>query len=222
VQQVSNLVDKSTLHAEDERRKDYFTALGLAAQQPTAERIDAVEAHLQPYDPLVSYFARQEIADLQSRNEVDPASELVNRLHVIYFAPGVDASTRNVAAAIDLLVRHPEAVADSARRFDVLNGLVQTLRTRWESRQAYPVQSARRQLSDVNRSVVATDKAIQAMEAIHASADISAAEWSSRKQVIDRMLLRPLHGYRSQLQTTAERGENRTQAMRDALTSETE
>jgi hypothetical protein len=220
VRQVSHLVDKSTLHPEDDRRKNYFTALGKAAQQPTAERIDAVAAHLQPYDPLISYFARQEIADLQSRNEIDPASELVNRLHVIYFAPGVDASTRNVAAAIDLLVRNPEAIADPARRFDVLNGLVQTLRNRWESRQAYPVQSPRRQLSDVNRSVVATDKAIEAMESIHADADISVAEWSNRKQVIDRMLLRPLHGYRSQLQTAAERGENRTRAMRDKLTSD--
>lgn len=220
VQQVSHRVDKSTLHPEDDRRKNYFTALGLAAQQPTVERIEAVASHLQPYDPLVSYFARQEIADLQSRDEVDPASELVNRLHVIYFAPGVDASTRNVAAAMDLLVRHPEAISDPARRFDVLNGLVQTLRNRWESRQAYPVQSPRRQLSDVNRSVVATDKAVQAMESMYAAADISDAEWSSRKQVIERMLLRPLHAYRGQLQTAAERGENRTRAMRDAMADE--
>lgn len=214
VQQVSHSTDDAPLHPEDERRKQYFIALGAAARQPrpTAEHIETIAAHLQPYDPLISYFARQEIADLQARGQVDAASELANRLHVIYFATAGDASTRNVAAALELLVQHPQAIADPARRFDTLNGLVQTLRTRWESRQSHAVKSPRRQLSDIDRSLVAIEKGVQSMESLHADAHLSTADWESRKQVIDRILLRPLRAYRSQLQTSALRSEGRTQA----------
>ena len=219
VQQVSHAGDDAPVHPEDERRKQYFIALGAAAQQrqPTVDQIRAIAAHLQPYDPLISYFARQEIADLQARGQVDSAWEFVNRLHVIYFANAGDASTRNVAAALELLVQHPEAVPDPAHRFDTLNGLIQTLRTRWELRQSHPVKSARRQLSDIDRSVVAVEKGVQSMDGLYAEARIADADWENRKQVIDRILLRPLRGYRSQLQASALRSEGRTQAAIKAL-----
>lgn len=221
VQQVSHSVDEVPLHAEDEHRKQYFVTLGAAAKQPSpsAEHINAVIAFLQPYDPLLSYFARQEIADLHARGHVDPATELALRLHVIYFAPVADGSTRNVATAIELLVKEPEAIPDDALRFDVLNGLIQTLRSRWELRQSYSIKSPRRQLSDIDRSIVAIEKAIGSMAPLHSVAQLSESDWESRQQVIDRMLLRPLRAYRSQLQAAATRSEGHTQSVIDSATT---
>lgn len=221
VQQVNHSVGEVPLHIEDEHRKQYFVALGAAAKQPSpsAEHINAVVDFLQPYDPLLSYFARQEIADLHARGHVDPATELALRLHVIYFAPVADGSTRNVATAIELLVKAPEAIPDAAQRFDVLNGLVQTLRSRWELRQSYPVKSPRRQLSDIDRSIVAIEKAIDSMAPLCSVAQLSDSEWESRQQVIDRMLLRPLRAYRSQLQAAATRNEGHTQSVIDTATT---
>jgi len=218
VQQASHSADNTPLIPEDECRKAYFLALGAAAKQPTpdATHLQAIESCLQPYDPLMSYFARQEIADLQARGQVDVAAELSNRLHVIYFAPAGDASTRNIAAAVELLVRSPDAIPDPARRFDTLNGLVQILRTRWELRQSHPVRSTHRQILDIDRSVIAIERAVQTMDTLYASANLSETDWELRKQVVDRILLRPLRAYRSQLQTSA----NRTRAAIDAATDD--
>lgn len=215
IQQVAHHDEKTAVHPEDERRKGYFTALGAAAHKPTAELIDEVAKHLQPYDPLISFFARQEIADLQARGQTDPSSELQHRLHVIYFVPTMDGSTRNVVTAIELLIKHPETIDDPVRRFDTLNGLLQTLRNRWETRQSYPVKSARRQLSDVDRSLVAADKAVQALEGWHREAGLSDSDWASRKLVLDRILQRPLHSYQTQLQAAAARSEVRNK-LKDA------
>ena len=215
IQQVRHVRGDKQTHPEDLTRKNYFEALGAAAQQakPTDAQIATIEACLEPYDPLLSYFARQEIADLQARADTDAAGELAHRLHVIFFAPAGEASTRNVATAIELLVRHPDAIPDDARRFDVLNGLVQLLRTRWESRQNTPVLSVRRQLTDVDRSVVAIEKAMTAMNELASSANLSPDDWATRKQVVDRILLRPLRAYRTDLQATATKTEGRTRAI---------
>ena len=215
LQQVRHVRGEKQTHPEDLARKSYFEAFGNAAQRakPTDIQIAAMEACLEPFDPLMSYFARQEIADLQARSDVDAVGELTHRLHVVYFAPVGEASTRNVASTIELLVRHPEAIPDEARRFDVLNGLVQLLRTRWESRQNAPVLSARRQLTDVDRSVIAVEKALTSMSGLTAPADLTAEEWATRQQVIDRILLRPLRAYRSSLQTAAIKNEGRSRAM---------
>ena len=215
LQQVRHVRGEKQTHPEDLARKSYFEAFGDAAQRakPTDAQIAAMEACLEPFDPLMSYFARQEIADLQARSDVDAVGELTHRLHVVYFAPAGEASTRNVASTIELLVRHPEAIPDEARRFDVLNGLVQLLRTRWESRQNTPVLSARKQLTDVDRSVIAVEKALTAMSELTSSVDLSAEEWATRKQVVDRILLRPLRAYRSSLQAAAVKSEGRSREM---------
>ena len=97
--------------------------------------------------------------------------------------------------------------------FDVLNGLVQLLRTRWESRQNTPVLSARKQLTDVDRSVIAVEKALTSMGELSSSVALTEEEWATRKQVVDRILLRPLRAYRSSLQTAAVKNEGRSRAI---------
>jgi hypothetical protein len=216
VQQVAHKAEKGTMHPEDERRKAYFTALGAAVRSPSNETLQKLASYLYPYDPMITYFARQEIADLQGRNNLNASAELRNRLHVIYFSPALDGSTRNVVAALELMINHPEAIEDPVRRYDTMNGLLQTLRSRWETRQGHPAKSVRRQITDVDRSIVIVDKTVQALDELHDIADVSDTDWEHRKQVIDRMLQRPLHTYRTQLEAASKHNEAKTQLMLNA------
>ena len=218
VQQVKAIDEKQTLHPEDIRRRDYFVALGNAVDRkktPTRKEIAAVEAYLEPFDPLLTYFARQEIADLLARCDEDADRELAYRLHVIFFAPTRDASVRNVAAAIETIVKHPRAVSDDATRFDALNGLIQTLRTRWETRQFINETSAKKVLDDVDQSLIAIEKGVNSLNELAASAGVSETEWANRKQVIERLLLRPLRSYRAEIKTRQDRSQMQARAIFD-------
>jgi len=213
VQQVSHS-DDVPLHPEDERRKRYFVALGEAARQPspTADAIGKIEEQLWPYDPLLTYFAHEEVADLQARGGIQADQELANRLHMVYFAPPGDGSTKPITSAMDLLVQTPDLIPDPTLRFDLLNGLIQTLRSRWEQRQSLNVVAPRRQVSDADRNIVAIEHAVQALDAWQPVTGLSRVEWEHRKQVIDRILLRPLRSHRAQLQESVTRTEVRARA----------
>ncbi len=219
VQQVKAIDEKPTLHPEDLRRRDYFVALGNAARRkkPTREQIAAVEEYLQPYDPLLTYFARQEIADMLARCGEDAAQELAYRLHVIYFVPTRDSSVRNVATAIETVVNHPEAVPDDSVRFDVLNGLIQTLRTRWETRQFISQTSVKKVLEDVDQSLIATENGVNSLNEIAASAGVSEKEWQARKQVIEKLLLRPLRSYKTEVKSRQERSQMQARALLNSI-----
>ncbi len=219
VQQVKAIDEKPTLHPEDLRRRDYFVALGNAARRkkPTREQIAAVEEYLQPYDPLLTYFARQEIADMLARCGEDAARELAYRLHVIYFVPTRDSSVRNVATAIETVVNHPEAVPDDSVRFDVLNGLIQTLRTRWETRQFISQTSVKKVLDDVDQSLIATENGVNSLNEIATSAGVSDKEWQARKQVIEKLLLRPLRSYKTEVKSRQERSQMQARALLNSL-----
>jgi hypothetical protein len=190
------------LHPEDERRKEYFQALGEAGNldRRSLEAVYALGAFFEPYDPLLSLFARQEVAELfAAHGHPDPATELALRLHVIHFTPRGDRSLRNVHAAAELLLRSPEAVSDAQGRFDTFNSLLQTLRSRWEVRSASQIKSVRLAIQDVDRSIVVIEKIVRAMDELAPSAGVAASDWQVRKEVIDRVLLRPLRGYRAEL-----------------------
>lgn len=220
VQQVKAIDEKRTLHPEDVRRRDYFAALGNAVDRkktPTRTQIAAVEAYLEPYDPLLSYFARQEIADLLARCDEDAGRELAYRLHVIYFSPTRDASVRNVATALETLVKHPDAIPDDSTRYDAYNGLIQTMRTRWETRQFISETSAKKVVDDVDKSIIAVEKGVDAMETLAPVAGVPDAEWKMRKQVIDRLLLRPLRAYRNEIRSRQDRSQKHAKAIFDNL-----
>lgn len=215
VQQVKAIDEKQTMHPEDVRRRDYFIALGNAVRQrpPTRDQIAAVEQFFQPYDPLLSYFARQETADLLARANEDAACELACRLHVIYFAPTIDASVRNVAKAVQTIVNHPESIPQDSIRFDALNGLIQTLRVRWELRQSIRETSTRKVMEDIDQSLLAIEKGVESMDALATSAGVSHEDWRVRKEVIERLMLRPLRSYRNEVHERQIRGRAQARAI---------
>ena len=78
--------------------------------------------------------------------------------------------------------------------------------------------SVRRQLTDVDKSVIAAENAMSAMENLVPAVSLPTEDWSARKQVVDKILLRPLRAYREELQASAKESQNRTRALLEQAT----
>lgn len=202
IQPVKYTTDSSKKwHSEDTRRKGYFEALGELAKDEQAgyAAYQALDELLEPHDPLLSLFGHQELAELHSRRDKYPADERRHRLHAIYYAPSQDASVRNVVMAIERLTTLPDPNLSAAQRFDELNGLLQTLRGRWEVRNQRPLKAAQVTLQEMERSQLAVEHALEAMAPLAGDAGYTAADWKCREAVIERMLLRPFRSHRDEL-----------------------
>lgn len=202
-------------HSEDTRRKAYFEALGELASDEHAElsAYQALDSLLEPHDPLLSLFGHQELAELLSRRDKFPSDERRHRLHAIYYAPAQDASVRNVVLAIDRLTTLPDPDLTAAQRFDELNGLLQTLRGRWEARNQRPLKAAQVTLQEMERSQLAVEYALETMAPLAAAAGYTAEDWACRKEVVERMLLRPFRSHRDELVVRVRESEARTKAL---------
>lgn len=182
------------LHPEDQRRKEYLVALGDAARQarPDAAAIGRLSAFVEPYDPLVSYFAHHEAAHLLSRSAVpDRAAELAHRLYTVYYGAGADRSVRNATASLELLLDAPESAATAQARWDQMNSLLDVLRQRWAYRLERPDQS-RYAAADVSETLSVVQEALRAMDGLQSQGGVSAADWSARREFLDLALVRPL------------------------------
>jgi Spermine/spermidine synthase domain len=187
------------LHPIEEHRKSYIKALGKAVKKrkPKLGLIQDIVNHMEPYDPLVTYFAHHEIAELLSRTGNDPSYELQCRLHMIYYSNAKDRSVRNIAAVIQLLTDHPELIEKNEDRLDVLNGMLQQLKYRWELRRNSAELKPEIALNDVKYSMDAIDQSFSMIEGLVPIENYSAEDWTSRRKYLEKKLVRPLHTYRT-------------------------
>ena len=135
--QVKGEMPRREIHADEKRRLAYFHALGETVKHHPhrPEDIARVESFSDPYDPLVTFFLHQEVAELHSRSaDRDYPAELAHRFYSLFYAAPGDRSVRNVTAALDLLCEHPQAAPDPLDRWDDLNAVLQMLKQRWAVR----------------------------------------------------------------------------------------
>ena len=202
IQQVSHSKTESGLHPDDDRRLRYFRTIGeLAKKSQLAEAdLDRLCRFESPFDPLVTPFLQQEVVELSSRcSDRDPAAELQHRLAAIYFSTPADRSIRNVADALQFANGTPAAFSDKSEQFDHLNALLQMLLSRWSARGEFRPTSSRVALNDIERSIAAAEASFSTLDALSAEGIVPAAEWSARKKLLERRLVRPLRTYRGQV-----------------------
>ncbi|MCA9071894.1 MAG: hypothetical protein KDA84_23360, partial [Planctomycetaceae bacterium] len=207
--QAKGEMPRQEIHPDEKRRLAYFRALGETVKHHPhrLQDIAKVESFAEPYDPLLTFFLHQEVAELHSRvGERDYAAELVHRFHSVYFADPQDRSVRNITSAMDILCQHPEACPDPVARWDYLNGLLQMLKVRWAIRAGVPPSSTEAVLNDVQKSLTAVDRAIQTMEEeLRADAEIDSEQWKARRRFLESTVVHPLRAYRKQLSPFHER-----------------
>ncbi len=218
IQQVSHKLPSRALHPEEKRRLQYFAALSKAISQKPLnnENIRRVAAFATPYDPLISYFLHQEVAELYARaDDRDLQAELVHRLHAIYFADSRDRSVRNVTEAVRLLLEHPETVPDPFQRWDHLHALLQMLKSRWEARASVkPSAATGVVLIDIDKSISAVERSFAAMDELAGRVDVPADEWQARRDYLERTLVRPLRTYRGRILPHHRRGRDTRSKLR--------
>lgn len=202
IQQVSHTKTESGLHPDDDRRLRYFRTIGELAKQSslTEADLDRLRHFESPFDPLVTPFLYQEVIELSARcSDRDPAAELRHRLAAIYFSTSADRSIRNVADALQFANSTPAAFANKTEQFDQLNALLQMLLARWSARGEFHPTSSRVALNDIERSIAAAETSFTTLEALAAEGIVPVAEWTARKQLLERRLVRPLRTYRGQV-----------------------
>lgn len=215
IQQVSHSKTESGLHPDDDRRLRYFRTIGELAKksQLTEADLDRLRRFESPFDPLVAPFLHQEVVELAARcSDRDPTTELRHRLAAIYFSTPADRSIRNVADALQFVNSTPAAITDKSERFDHLNALLQVLLARWGARGEFRPTSSRVALNDIERSIAAAESSFTTLDALSAERVVPAAEWSARKQFLERRLVRPLRTYRGQVLQHYEKNERTKEA----------
>jgi spermidine synthase len=201
IQKVKHEEGKSGLPPEDKRRLRYFQQLSKAIHTKLPTEIQRLEAFTTPYDPLVSLFVHQELAEIAARSsDCDPQLELEHRLHTLFFTTTNDRSVRNGLSLLRLLLDKPESVPSPEDRFDLLNTVLQSLQYRWESRTNAQPGSARELARDVEDNIVLGERALRAMTELAPEAGISNTDCEARERVIERKLLLPLRNYRKRLE----------------------
>lgn len=191
-----------TLSGVEKRRLEYFEILGEAAQheRPTASSLNAVAEFDSPFDPLVSPFLHQEIAELAERDSGKLGEiELWHRMHRAFFASPADRSVRNVSRTLNLLSEQPELVGDPASRGDCLDALLQVLHNRWHNRGDISPDSSQIVLNDIEASLAAIDRAFDELAELSEARGMPAAAWPARRLAVEKSLVRPLEAYRSML-----------------------
>ncbi|MBI5757018.1 MAG: hypothetical protein HZA46_00710 [Planctomycetales bacterium] len=200
IQQVNYELGGKKMHSVDARRLKYFEALGQAAQSKQLADIDRVAEFETPYDPLVSFFLHQELAELLARSsERDPVRELRHRWHSLYFSSVKDRSVRTVCDTVNLLLDDPAAEPNLLQRRDNLDALLQLLVNRWTLRYGTKPKSTQSMLHDIDVTMKTVDRAYDSLTALTVECGLPAENWTARQAVLHQSLVRPLRNYRDQL-----------------------
>ena len=72
-------------------------------------------------------------------------------------------------------------------------------------------------LDDVDQSLIATENGVNSLNEIAASAGVSDKEWQARKQVIEKLLLRPLRSYKAEVKSRQERSQMQARALLNSI-----
>lgn len=190
------------LHANEKRRMEYFEALGAAAKEPvpSTSALQSIAEFAEPFDPLMSFFLHQEVAELAAKNrDANAGIELEHRIHAAYFTTSNDRSVRNIVAAVELICDRPELLADPVQRGDTVDGLVQLLHSRWYSRGDAPPTSSKIALNDIEKSIAAVERAGTVLDETGNARGLTSEQVTARKDALERSLIRPLRNYRQTL-----------------------
>lgn len=192
----------SYIHDEDKSRMLYFKALSNAMEksQPSVESIRRVVQIATVYDPMISYFMHDEVAELYKKSkDAPPILEFAHRLHAINYGAASDRSINSVVRAMKLANANPNMFQTTEQQWDHLNGLLQELKRRWDNRsQARPVTS-KQALHDIELSLSVIEQTFDTMRELHDPVGISNEDWRLRKLVLERTLVRPLQTYHSRV-----------------------
>lgn len=201
IQQVNGEASRRAgMSSSDRQRIRYFSALGHAVKSHSLEDIRYMAEFAAPYDPLLTYFIHQEVAELYTQVKPRPVQEeLQYRLYSIYYSAPQDSSLRLIMHTLRLLREHPSSEPDPQRRWDIQNSLLQILQRRWEARIGVSPKSAVLMLGEIDTSILATEQTFAVLDELAAEAGISAEYWTARKESLERSLVRPLQGYREQM-----------------------
>jgi hypothetical protein len=200
IRQVSHEEPSRSMHPDDRRRVRYFSALGRAVKTRSIEDIRYLAEFESPYDPLLSYFVHQEVAELYARAEPrDYEQELGHRLYSVYYSSPQNQSVRSVIETLRLLREHPETTPDATQRWDDMNALLQVLQMRWDARAGVNPTNPQIVLGEIDASILAIQKTCDTLDTLAAEAGIDAGYWSCRRRAVEKMLVRPLQGYREQI-----------------------
>ncbi|MCA9019616.1 MAG: hypothetical protein KDA74_05710, partial [Planctomycetaceae bacterium] len=195
---AENLHKEDYIHDEDKRRMYYFKALSDAMEKanPSVDQIGRVTTFTSTYDPMISYFMHDEVAELYKKSEEAPdILEFSHRLHAINYGASNDRSIVSVVRALEMAASDASLFQEPGQQWDHLNGLLQALKYRWDNRsQARPVTS-KQALHDIELSISGIELAFETMDKIQAQTNVSEDDWRLRKRVLERTLVRPLETY---------------------------
>jgi hypothetical protein len=190
------------LHPEDKNRLKYFAQLGKVARlaKPDAAALLAISRFAEPYDPLITFFMHEDVAQFASRNRDEVADlELAFRLYRVHFTSPRDKSIRNITNAIDILCEYEDCVDSPVLRADHLDALLQILHQRWQNRGEVAPSSSPIVMTEIEMSISAAEKAFKVLKKSCKIRNVSQAAWAARQRAIEKSLVRPLRTYRTLL-----------------------
>lgn len=198
VLQVAGEGLKNGLDPEDSRRKVYLATLGKAVKSKEREDIDRLTQFFSPFDPLIAPFIPREFVNID-RQSASPNASAQWRcgLRSVFYSPPNDASVNNVCDALEVLQSNPDVVGPAVAQWDCCNALLEVLKNRWGLRITTGA-SLKYGVADAHRTLELAGTSLEKMDALREQAGVSEADWSTRRTVLEKHLIRPVRSWRTE------------------------